>query len=230
MTARQLDDRATMLAQQGADPLRLEMVRLARSFKRSWLEMAEALVRLRDSRAYEGWGYDDLYAYCADELFIKKRTVEKLTGSYVALERHAPAALHGHDHAQVQMPSWDALDYYARAVGEGESPGASPPPHASPDVLDELKQAVFDEGAPISTLRRRFHSVLYAKSADQQELEALESAVAAARRLASLLPAINGLSAARVSQVAEALEALQRDLDELLPEARDRVEPPRKAS
>jgi hypothetical protein len=66
MTSRQLDEREALLEQQGAEPLRLEMLRLARSFKRSWIEMAEALVRLRDSRAYEGWGYPDLYAYCAD--------------------------------------------------------------------------------------------------------------------------------------------------------------------
>ena len=38
-----LQDRADELASQGADPMRIEALHRARRFKRSWLEMAEAL-------------------------------------------------------------------------------------------------------------------------------------------------------------------------------------------
>lgn len=209
-----------MLQRDGADPLRLELVGLARRFKRSWLEMAEALVRLQASRSYEAWGFADLYGYCADELCIQRRTVDKLTGSYQALKQHAPSVLTGQDDARV--PSYDALDYFARAVRatavQPDDRASSPPEQR---VIDELRQAVFDEGAPVSVLRRRFHDMLHGKTPDDAALEALERASATARRLASMLPGLDGVSEERMSQVGHALEALLRDLDELILDARE---------
>jgi GTP cyclohydrolase I len=63
-----LDALAQMLERTGEDPLRLELVHRAQRFKRSWVELAEALHELRGNRGYEAWGYADLHEYCAKEL------------------------------------------------------------------------------------------------------------------------------------------------------------------
>ncbi len=217
---RKLQLRMAELAEQGADPLRLEVLQRARQFKRSWIDMAEALMKVRASGAYQAWGHADLYAYCADELLIKRKTVDKLTGSLTAIKRHAPALLDARD-LERPIPSCESVDYFARAVGErGED---SPPDHPI-EVLDELREAVFDQARPLSAIRRQFNSVLYPKSDDQCALEALEKASAAARRVANLLPTVDGLSRRRVLEVEAALGALQQDLERLIPAARERLE------
>src|SRR5687767_8775032 len=88
-----LDALAQMLERTGDDPQRLELVHRAQRFKRSWLELAEALQALSRSRAYEAWGYADLREYCSKELLIRSATVDKLLLSFSTLERHAPEVL-----------------------------------------------------------------------------------------------------------------------------------------
>ena len=215
-----LNERAQRLAQQGADPLRLEALERAGEFKRSWVSMADVLVRVRQSRAYEPWGYADLYAYCAEELLIKRATVDKLTASYIVVERYAPEML-GADGVDQQLPSVDAVDYFARAVGErGPKLAAT---SGTPDVVDELRRAVFDELQPASALRRDFHPVLYAKSEEQQLLDALQKTRAEVRKLVSMLDGLPGISTQRIDQVMSALEALELELDDVIPAAREQV-------
>ena len=83
-THERLDRLHDALESQGADRLRLELVRRARNFKRSWVEMAEALTRVRAAQVYLEWGYPDFETYCHSELMLTKGTVDKLTGSYAA--------------------------------------------------------------------------------------------------------------------------------------------------
>jgi hypothetical protein len=219
-----LGQRVLDLETQGADPQRVELLKRARRFKRSWMEMAEALLELRVSRAYERWGYADLYAYCADELLIQKRTVEKLTGSYRALARHAPQILEDEDDERA-VPSIDAVDYFARAMGEHREDAEK---RSYPrKVVDDLQKAVFEEAQPLSVLRKQFNDVLFAKSPAEDELATMQRANSTAHRLSNLLPDIRGLKRDRVAEVAAALDALVRDLEKLIPEARERAVPAR---
>ncbi|MCA9620009.1 MAG: hypothetical protein KC731_13380 [Myxococcales bacterium] len=221
-----LNDRAETLETEGGDPLRVELLRRARRFKRSWVEMAEALLELRVSRAYESWGYKDLYGYCAEELLIKRRTVDKLTGSYDTLKRHAPEVL-AEDYDERRVPSFDAVDYFARAVDRVSDPGAvvwEDGGGESTEVVDDLRRAVFEEQRPVTSLRRRFNDVLFTKSHDENALAIMEKAHGAAERLCSLLPNVEGLDKGRVAEVAAALDGLIRDLEGLMPDRRARVE------
>jgi hypothetical protein len=191
--------------------------------------MAEGLLEVRMRRAYEAWGYDDFYRYCADELLIKRRTVDKLTGSYQTLQRHAPDAL---DSVQ-QLPSVDAVDYFNRALersGMGEEEGWAPiqDNDAAPPI-EQLRHAVFEEGRPISSLRREFHPVIFRKSDEEAELEVLEKANTTAQRLSRLLVEIPGLGRDRVAEVAAALEGLIGELEPMIEARRPETEA-RKAS
>jgi hypothetical protein len=211
-----LGRREEQLRADGADPLRLELLRRARRFKRSWIDMAEALVELRVNRSYESWGYADFYEYCAEELLIKRRTVDKLTGTFSTLEQHAPELLRGGDDQRI--PTFDSVDYFARAMGANEG-GRAP----APEVLDELRAAVFEEGKPVTSLRRQFNSVLFAKSEPEQALEALSRAQSTAERLAGMLGDVPGLSPVRAADVSAALVGLRAELGTLIEEAQARA-------
>ncbi len=222
--SRKLDEIAASLADKGDDAQRLELVQRARRFKRSWVEMAEALVHVRATRAYERWGYADLYAYCQAELQIRKGTVDKLTGSFVALRAHAPEVLQRDGVAQ-PIPTVDAVDYFAqalRATRDGDGDAEAEPQHP-PGVIAELRSAVFDDNENVVSLRRRFNPVLHPKPEGAGEVEALDKTRAAARRLENLLSECPGVTKKRVAEVQAALDHLQEDLDALVSRARDRT-------
>lgn len=87
---KKIDDLAQLLELTGADAQRLDVVRRLQRFKRSWIELAEALVKVR-------------------------ATVDKLTASYSTVQRHAPEVL-GRDGAARAVPHVEAVEYFSRAL------------------------------------------------------------------------------------------------------------------
>src|ERR1700677_4223653 len=75
------------------DPERAEALRRARTFKASWIELGEVLIRVKRSGHWKTWGYESFEAYAQAELFLRPQTVEKLKGSYAFLQRRAPSVL-----------------------------------------------------------------------------------------------------------------------------------------
>lgn len=211
-TEEKLGQLADALEAQGAEDLRVEVVRRAQAFKRSWVMMAEALVETRNREAYVQWGYDDFYSYCSLELHIKRATADKLTGSYVALKRHAPAILK-RDGLTEQMPTFDAVDYFARALRSNERDEERT---VETEWVDELRHAVFEEGAPVTELRKRFNPVFHPKPEGAEAIERIRRTTAAARRLERMVEEIDGLHRPTVRGTLDALEALREDLTALL--------------
>jgi len=222
-----LDEIAANLADKSDDAQRLELVQRARRFKRSWVEMAEAIVHVRATRAYERWGYADLYAYCDQELQIKKATVDKLTGSFMAVRHHAPQVLERDGVAQ-PIPSVDSVDYFAKALRDTAREaqerdgrdGREPPPD---EVFDDLRTAVFDDNENVIALRRRFNPILHPKPEGAEDLERLEKTRAATRRLENLLDSAPGVSEQTAAKVQRALDALHGELDDLIEAQRAHV-------
>ncbi len=214
-THQRLGDLAETLEAEGADELRVHVVRRARDFKRSWVMMAEALVEVRNRESYLEWGYENFYAYGALELQIKQATADKLTGSYVALKRHAPSVLK-RDGLNQRIPTCDAVDYFARALNK--APGEDGPNERAVDqeVVDELRQAVFEEGAPVTELRKRFNPVLHPRPEGAEQIDAIRRATTATRRLERMIEEIDGLHRPTVRAALDSLEALREDLADLL--------------
>ncbi|MDH3622979.1 MAG: hypothetical protein OEQ49_03830 [Myxococcales bacterium] len=210
-----LGELANALEARGADELRVQVVRRAREFKRSWVMMAEALVEVRNREAYVKWGYDDFYSYCSLELHIKRATADKLTGSYIALKRHAPAILK-RDGLTERIPTCDAVDYFAKALQRGDRDDAIEPRAVDEDVVDELRHAVFEEGAPVTELRKRFNPVFHPKPEGAEQIEEIRRAMTTARRLEKLIEEIDGLHRPTVRATLDSLEALREDLTDLL--------------
>ena len=228
MGTKKIDALAELLERTGGDAERLEVVRRTQRFKRSWIELAEALSKVRSSQAFTRWGYNDFYKYCAEELTLKKATVDKLTVSFHTLRSHAPEVLEWDGVAKV-IPSYEAVDYFSRAVGEvdsrsepkkptpeGEEPIAGAADEGDPEsdeFIREVRHAVFDEGKPLAELRKRFDPVLYPRPKGAAKLEIVQKASAAARRLAELLPDIDGLDDRRIQKLEVELGTLRQELD-----------------
>lgn len=211
-----LERKAEELRASGADGMRLELVKRARNFKRTWVDMAEGLVRVRSRGSYRDWGYEDFHAYCAIELQLKRPTVDKLTGSFNTLEQYAPNVL-DRDGIEKPIPEIDSVDYFARALVDPASlppkqrgVRAAPPPA---DVVDELKRAVFDEQLPVSALKKRFDPILKPKSEDDARLDQLHRTSAAVRKLIGHLEVSDFVDDDRRRALLADLEALSTELD-----------------
>jgi hypothetical protein len=233
-STRKLDALAALLERTGGDPKRIEAVRRAQNFRRSWLDLAEILIEVRSRNLFEKWGYADLYAYAEDELTLKRATVDKLTVSYNTLERHAPQVLE-RDGVATKIPSYDALDYYHRTVGElerdevDEAANEAPrrgkiPQLPDPELRREFEEAVFNEGQPVSELRRRFDPHFFPKPKGAEELDRLKKASATARKLAELIAEIEGLPEAMIRKLEGELGKLRSALDELAEPMKEKVE------
>jgi hypothetical protein len=214
-THQRLGDLAEALEAEGADELRVHVVRRAREFKRSWVNMAEALVEVRNRESYLDWGYEDFYAYCSLELQLKQATADKLTGSYVALKRHAPSVLK-RDGLNERIPTCDAVDYFAKALKKSPSNDAADERAVDQGVVDELREAVFEEGAAVSELRKRFNPVFNPKPEGAEQMDTIRRATATARRLERMIEEIDGLRRPTVRATLDSLEALRDDLTDLL--------------
>jgi exonuclease VII small subunit len=204
----------------GGDDVRLDIVRRAQRFKRSWVELAEGLSKLKKSRAYEDWGYSDLYDYCQKELHLKQGTIDKLVLSYGTLRTHAPDVLK-HDGLAREIPSMDSVDYFSRAFGIRDADAENDAParrrlDAPKAVLEELRSAVFDEARPVTELRKRFDPIFKPKREADPEQDVLRKTKALAEKLAEAVQAAPGLTDARVARVIAMVEALVRELDELI--------------
>lgn len=215
------------LEETGADPKRLDALRCTQRFKRSWVELAQTLVDLRSSGNHAAWGFEDFYQYCAQELCLKRPTVDKLTISFSTLQRLAPKVLQW-DGIEKEIPSYQAVDYFSKAMGQADrkTRAANQPPDAAPprEVIKELRHAVFDEGQSVAELRRRFDPILHPKPEGSAQLDTINKTLAAARKLAELLPDIDGLEDKRIAGVEKTLGGLRQDLEDLAAPLREKIE------
>src|SRR5882762_11258313 len=122
------------------DPVRADTLQNARAFKRTWLELAEALSRANDKRLWEKWGFTDFDAYCRKELHLRGATVAKLLGSYRFLETSAPRVIERSriDDYEAPIPSLPVVEFVPRATETGA---------ADEETLRSIHRVAFEEGA-----------------------------------------------------------------------------------
>lgn len=73
--------------------IRYRVLRSAKNFKTSWIELGQALYSVWKDKAYKEWGYLTFDAYTHKEVGIKKATAMKLLNSYYFLEKEEPVYL-----------------------------------------------------------------------------------------------------------------------------------------
>ena len=203
-TDRQMEDRMMAVAN---DPMRADTLAKARAFKRTWLELAEALTRVQTNRSWEAWGFPDFDAYCRKELHLRGSTVSKLLGSYRFLETSAPRVLERarEDRYEAPIPTLPAVEFVQKATERAA---------ADPETLETIQRVAFDEGLDAPLLARRFKDVAFPES-DRERREKLRATIAqTARRLSSLIaeedsPVPKKLAIRVEELVGELLEAIE---------------------
>jgi hypothetical protein len=197
----------------GDDRERVDVLARAAKFKRSWVELAEGLIRVRDTARHEGWGFGSFVDYCQKELHLRKATAEKLTASFGYLTEHAPEVLR-RDGLTQNIPQPETVQALAKAR-QGEQ------------VPDQLFRAIQDDAlasdlSPAS-LARRFKEAIGGGGEDAVEGQRkhVDRAVTLARRLADLLADLDPrLPGDLAADVEEQLGRLISFLDEGRPARR----------
>lgn len=167
-----------------ADPVRSDTLAKARAFKRTWLELAEALSKVTDQKLWEKWGFSDFDAYCRKELHLRGSTVAKLLGSYRFLETSAPRVIERArtDHYEAPIPSIATVEFVEKATAAG---------HADEETMRSITKAAFDEGLEKPMLAKKFGELVFPQSKQEQK-EKMRAAIASTARRLSALIAENG--------------------------------------
>ncbi|MGE0548027.1 MAG: hypothetical protein AB7O24_22055 [Kofleriaceae bacterium] len=203
-TDRKMEDRLLAVSD---DPERADTIQKARAFKRTWLELAEALSRVNEKRSWQQWGFNDFDEYCRKELHLRGSTVAKLLGSYRFLETSAPRVLERArtDQLEAPIPSLPTVEFVKKATEEGS---------ADAETIRTIHRVAFDEGAERPMLARKFGELVFPQT-DRDRREKLRAQIAqAARRLSSLVaetdsPVEKKLAIRVEETVGELLEAIE---------------------
>jgi hypothetical protein len=203
-TDRQMEDRMMAVAN---DPLRADTLQKARAFKRTWLELAEALTKVQQHKSWEGWGFPDFDAYCRKELHLRGSTVAKLLGSYRFLETSAPRVIERarEENFEIPIPSLPAVEFVQKATERGS---------ADAETMETIKRVAFEEGVDAPMLAKKFKDIAFPET-EQSKREKQRTAIAQTARKLSALMAEEGSPvprklAIRVEEVVgELLEAIE---------------------
>lgn len=176
-TDRQMEDHMLAVAD---DPMRADTLQKARAFKRTWLELAEALTRVQAQKMFERWGYPDFDAYCRKELHLRGATVAKLLGSYRFLETSAPRVIERarEDPFEAPIPTLPAVEFVQKATERAA---------ADPETLQTIQRVAFEEGLDAPVLARRFKDVAFPETETDRREKSRSAIAATARRLTTLL-------------------------------------------
>ena len=178
-TDREMEDRMLAVS---SDPERADTLQKARAFKRTWLELAEALARVEHDNAWQRWGFTDFDAYCRKELHLRSSTVAKLLGSYRFLETSAPRVIERarwrRAPHRAPLPSMASVEFVKKATDRNA---------ADPETLETIQRVAFDEGMDSSLLAKKFKDVAFPITASDRR-DKLRGAIAqTARRLSALI-------------------------------------------
>lgn len=173
-TDRQMEDRQQAVA---GDAERADTLAKARAFKRTWIELAEALASVQHRSSWKRWGFEDFESYCRAELHLRASTVAKLLGSYRFLETSAPRVLERARGSEGAVPSLGAVEFVAKATERGA---------ADDETLGSIRRAAFDEGVEAPLLARKFREVAFPVDEQDRGERLRQSLLQTARKLAQL--------------------------------------------
>jgi hypothetical protein len=184
------------------DPERADLIARARRFKASWIELAEALSEVRRNGRWKRWGHDTFDDYARRELHLRQETVDKLTGSFLFLQRRAPEVLR-RDGVSAPIPSYQSVDFLRRAEEREEAPR---------ETVAELRREVIDDGASLPTISRKYREVVFPLDESERAERDAAALRAATRRLRDLLGDTRAVPRRLATEVAAALDRLLEEL------------------
>ncbi|MBM3253209.1 MAG: hypothetical protein FJZ16_03025 [Candidatus Omnitrophica bacterium] len=143
---------------------RYQVLKCAKDFKTSWVELGRALYSVWKDKLYKEWGYNTFEAYIAKEIGIRRQTAMKLLRSYWFLEKEEPEYLKDEYVKNVEaskLPNYESVYVLRQAKAKSE--------------LDEndytnLKKDVFEKGRDARDIKKDLTALVrQRKESDPQE-------------------------------------------------------------
>lgn len=162
--------------------LRYRLLRIAKDFKTSWIELGQALYSVWKEKRYAQWGYLTFDAYTAKEIGIRKQTALKLLKSYYFLEREAVPYLRQEYIGSAEaasVPGYESIDVLRRAKGGLDERD-----------YEKLKKDILEGGRDERDARRELTSLLKKRDEREPEEARRKKKIAAVKRLLGMLKAL----------------------------------------
>jgi hypothetical protein len=175
----------------------------ARRFKSAWVELGRLLSEVRRKELWRGWGHASFDRYCAQEIFIRRATADKLTASFGFLERHEPELARA-GRGEGRAPPFEVIEVLSRAEEAGR---------LSAESWRELRDEVLERPPAPAALNRRLEERFGPAPEPPRppRAERLRRIAALARRLAAACrdePAVPRVAASRAAALAAEIESL----------------------
>jgi len=147
------------------DSIRYRVLKSAKNFKSSWMDLGQSLYQVWKDKPYKDWGYLTFEAYTSKEIGIRKATAIKLLKSYYFLEQEEPSYIQkGADDSSgpAILPSYESVNLLRLAKNK-----------KSLDTGDytRLKRNILDMGKDASVARKELTGMMR----QREELEPEEA-------------------------------------------------------
>ena len=185
------------------DPERAELLARARRFKNSWIELAEGLTQVRKNGRWKRWGHESFEEYAKKELHLRQETVDKLTGSFLFLQKRAPEVLK-RDGVSASIPSYQSVDFLRRAESQEGAPE---------EAVEAVRKRVIEDNAPHATIVRQYADTVFPINESEKKQRDAAGLKNVATRLRELLGDTRAVPKKLAVDVSSSLERLLEALD-----------------
>lgn len=194
--------------------LRYHVLKSAKDFKTSWIELGRSLYSVWKDKAYREWGFNTFEAYTAKEIGIKKDTAMKLLRSYYFLEKEEPALVekgYAESAAPNAVPSYDAVNVLRLAKSKktlGE------------EDYTNLKKEIFENGKDAREVKKELTSLMRQREELDPEEARQKRRIASIRRFLGTLKALKQeieisklVSAGIIKEVSGLIKKLEEEIN-----------------
>lgn len=143
------------IAPNNADKVRKEAQEALLNLKKAWVKLGDVVSLIHGAKLYKSWGFTVFCDYCEKELGLKDSTVYEMMDGVKFLKQYKPEmykALTTTERSEeiAKLPSYHSLYLLERKENKLKDK----------DKLEELINAIFEEGVSTRELQRRLKEVL----------------------------------------------------------------------
>lgn len=163
------------------DSIRYKILKSAKDFKTSWVDLGQALYSVWRDKSYKEWGYLTFDAYTSKEIGIKKPTAMKLLKSYFFLEKEEPLYLQKNfteSSDPSKLPTYESVNLLRLAKNKNA---------LDKDDYAGLKESILEMGKDAREVKKDLTTLMRQREELEPEEARRKRKVAVIKRLLSAL-------------------------------------------
>ena len=195
------------------DSIRYKILKSAKDFKTSWLNLGQALYSVWADKSYRQWGYLTFDAYTSKEIGIKKQTAMKLLKSYFFLEKEEPIYLQksfAESSDPSRLPTYESVNLLRLAKNKKT---------LDKDDYAGLKESILEMGKDAREVKRDLTTLMRQREELEPEEARKKRKTAMIKRLLSALKTLKNdletskmLPASTIKEVANLIHKIELEL------------------